>query len=156
MPAHAGQLLASVQLAGMPNGATAAHWWAVLRDHIQTRAGMLCDAEFGVEVDVGVSWTRDLAPAIKTFLDGLVAAMHVHDGSERELVSSALSAVGDGDRLWVLLNNPEQALLGRRRLVRPHGAGIAWNPADELCGYFAFRRGSGREAVTASVMSLNQ
>jgi hypothetical protein len=91
---------------------------------------------------------------VKSLLDGLVAALHVHDGSHRDHVTAALTELGDGERLWRLLNNPEVAVLGERRLVRPHGQKIAWNPADELCAYFAIVRSNRHDALTVKVIAL--
>lgn len=154
--APSGQLLASAQLTDMPTGSTAAHWWVALRTHLYTDASAPYDGPFGIDVEVGSRWNRTLAPSVKALLDGLVAALHVHDGSERDRVSAALSSVGDGDRLWALLNEPDQAIFGKRQLVRPHGTRIAWNPADERCSYFAFVRGRRRDALTARILSLTQ
>jgi hypothetical protein len=93
---------------------------------------------------------------VKTLLDGLISALHVHDLSSREHVAAALDEVGDGERLWELLNDPAMAILGPRRLVRPHGRGIAWNPADERCGFFQFTRSAQADAVTVRIHALSR
>lgn len=149
-----GPTLATAQLAAMPSGNTPAHWWAAFRERLQTPGGTPHAGEFGVRAEVGSAWRRTLAPSVKTMLDGLVAALHVHDGSERDHVSVALSEVGEGEVLWELLNDPAIAIFGQRRLVRSHGSKIAWNPADERCGYIEVLRGSGKDAVTVAIFAL--
>lgn len=153
--ASTGQVLATAQVTDTPTRSTPAHWWAAFRKHLETPAGTLYEGEFGIKADVGLAWSRELAPSVKALLDGLIAALHVHDGSERDHVTAALSDVGQAEPVWALLNDPEHAVLGRRRLVRPHGPRIAWNPADERCGYFELIRGTQREAVTVTISALS-
>ena len=73
-----------------------------------------------------------------------------------QLRTVTLIEVGDGERLWELLNDPAMAILGPRRLVRPHGRGIAWNPADERCGFFQFTRSAQADAVTVRIHALSR
>lgn len=150
-----GQILATVELADMPTGSTPAHWWAAFRNHVEPLVGTLYEGEFGIRVEVGAAWQRSPAQSVKALLDGLIASLHVHDGSARDQVVAALSDVGEGGPLWALLNEPDSAIFGRRRLVRPHGHKIAWNPADERCGYFEVIRGIRREALTVTISSLS-
>jgi len=149
------QVLATAQLSETPRGSSPTPWWAAFRNHLETAVGALYEGEFGIEAAVGSAWTRAIAPSVKALLDGLIAALHVHDGSERNHVTVALSDVGDGDRLWELLNDPGSAVFGRRRLVRPHGPGIAWNPADERCCYFELIRGTRQEALTVTILAMS-
>lgn len=149
-----GKVLAAARLVEMPSGGTPAHWWAAFSDHLETRDDKLYEGEFAIRAAVGSAWKRSLAPSVKSFLDGLIAALHVHDGSGREHLTAALDEIGEGDLLWELLNDPAKALFGRRRLVRPHGSRIAWNPADERCGYFELLRGTQPGALTVTVIEL--
>lgn len=149
-----GPVLANGRLADTPPGDTPAYWWAAFRRAVETRVNLPIDGEFGVLAEVGSTWRRSLAPSIKAPLDGLIAALHVHDGSQVEHVTAALNDIGDGALLWDMLNDPGTAIFGRRRLVCPHGQGIAWNPADERCGYFAFVRGTGQDAITFAIVAL--
>lgn len=153
------QLFAKVRLIEAPTRRSAAHWWAALRQQLPPALESpyrekSYDGEFGIRAELGSAWKGDIAASVKAFLDGLVAALHVHDGSERRRVTAALSTVGDGDRLWTLLNDPAAALLGRRQLVRPHRQGIAWCPADERCGYFELVRSRRDEAVIVAIVAL--
>ncbi len=150
-----GRVLATAQVADMPGGGTPAHWWAAFRDRLDSRVGAPHEGEFAVVAEVGSAWRRALSPSVKALLDGLIAALHVHDGSNRDHVVAALGEVGDGRRLWALLNDPDGAIFGRRRLVRPHGLGIAWNPADERCGYFELVRVPRPEALTVTISDLS-
>lgn len=147
-----GQLLAAAGLADNPRGNTPTHWWSAFREQLQTQGGTLHVGEFAIRAKLGSAWSqRALAPSVKALLDGLIAALHVHDGSERDHVTTALNEVGDGASLWTLLNDPGTAILGRRRLVRPHGRKMAWNPADERCEYFEFTRSTQREALIVTI-----
>jgi len=152
--APAGPVLATALLSDMPLEVTSpAIWWAAFRkNHLHLHESKQYGGEFGVRAELGSSWRRSLSPSVKALLDGLIAALHVHDGSERSHVVAALNDVGDGERLWQLINDPGIAILGQRRLVGPHGRRIAWNPADERCGYFAFVRG--KEEAALSVTTL--
>lgn len=150
-----GQVLATAQLADMPSGSTPAHWWASFRNNLEPLVRTPYEGEFAIKAEVGSAWQRDLPPSVKALLDGLIAALHVHDGSGYDHVVAALSDIGDGGRLWALLNDPEIAIFGPRRLVRPHGPRIAWNPADERCGYFELVRVSRSGALTATILELS-
>lgn len=149
-----GNVIARAQLASMPAGTTTAHWWACFREQLEVYPSQPYNGEFGVVAEAGSAWRHGLAPAVKSLLDGLVAALHVHDRSHPNHVSAALSALGDGERLWGLLNDPQIAIFGQRRLVHPHGQKIAWSPADERCGYFALVRSARQEALTVAVVAL--
>lgn len=159
VPPLGGQLLASARLVDLPPGSTPAHWWSAFRQQLKVHGeiGTPYGGEFGITVELGSVWgRRGIAPAVKTLLDGLISALHVHDLSSREHLAAALDEVGDGERLWGLLNDPAMAILGPRRLVRPHGRGIAWNPADERCGFFQFTRSAQADAVTVRIHALSR
>ena len=157
--APTGQVLAAARHAEVPGGSTAAQWWSAFREQLKMQgpAGALHEGEFGIRAEFGSVWShRELAPAIKSLLDGFIAALHVHDGSGRDHVTAALNAVGDGECLWNLLNESEIAILGRRRLVRPHESKLAWNPANERCGFFEVTRTTQHDALTVTIYALAQ
>ena len=80
------------------------------------------------------SWSGPtVAAVVKPLLDGLVSALHAHNGAHHDVLLPRLAHLGQPDAIWSLLCSPDAALLGTRRLIRPHGERIAWNPADELC-----------------------
>jgi len=149
-----GTIIARGQLTSMPIRNAPAHWWFSFRRQLEADGNRPFAGQFGVVADAGLAWRGGLAPSVKSLLDGLVAALHVHDGSHHERVVSALNDLGDGERLWGLLNNREIAVLGERRLARPHGDKIAWNPADERCGHFALVRRDRAGALAVAVVAL--
>lgn len=157
VPAPIGRVLASARLTEVPPGFTPAHWWLAFRERLQLEGEVAAmhEGDFGIRVELGSTFSnRRVAPLVKALLDGVIGAVHVHDGSARDHVTAALSEIGDGNRLWNLLNDPGTAVLGPRRLVRPHGRRIAWNPADERCGFFAVTRATRSAALTASIHEM--
>lgn len=129
-------------------------WWRLFRTARIEKADTVRPIDtFGLSVDV---WTPNpdqwLPPRLKGMLDGLVSAMHFHDGSSAELIRSRLHEhLGHDD--WNLLLDSTVALLGVRRLLRPHMRSFAWNPADELCDDFEVRIHSGAPGVEATVFA---
>ncbi|MEJ7634544.1 hypothetical protein [Aeromicrobium sp.] len=154
-PEFSGRLLATASLEEPARGQTPLTWWFALRQRFQAQSDLLHQGQFAITVEVGVGWHGgQLSSMLKPFLDGLISALHVHDGSSRERITTALGGAGAGGRLWNLLNDPAIAILSPRRLVRPHGSGIAWNPADELCGSFRVIRSQREEAVAVAVHAI--
>lgn len=91
-----------------------------------------------------------LGPRLKPMLDGLVSALHAHDGSSRENLEPRLDHALGGQN-WQLLTESSRSVLPIRRLLRPHGERFAWNPADELCSGFDVRVRVGAPEVKAAV-----
>jgi len=149
-------VLARVSLAESIRENTPLAWWAALRDRVQVEAREIHRGQFAIDVQLGKAYRgAGIASVIKPLLDGLVSALHSHDGSSHEVIAASLGDVGDAERLWRLLNDPAGAILGRRRLVRPHGSRTAWNPADELCGAFRVTRGNRQDVLTAVVAAMD-
>lgn len=72
---------------------------------------------------------------VKSLVDGVVSAMHEHDGSDLDAIVSRLGvalSVPAGEVRELLLDD-SSAILGRRRLLWPRSSGVQWNPADEAC-----------------------
>jgi hypothetical protein len=71
----------------------------------------------------------------KCLLDGVIAAFHVHNGSDLETVPVRIGAKLNRPQFKVVekLMNPVSSPLGARQLLRQFGSGIQWNPADDLC-----------------------
>lgn len=130
-----GDVVAEVTLDEFPDDREkVGSWWALMRSRLVTHS-----AEVGTEFIVDVAVRGAMSPfvsLIKPALDRLVSALHVHDGTYAEHVQGALARYGDPAQLWSVLIDPRDAILGRRVLARPHGAGIAWNPADDRCAGF--------------------
>lgn len=135
-------LLATVQteLAAVPHDPGG--WWALLRSRI-TRHAETHSGTFTVDVRLDGAWTGPgIAGIVKPLLDGLISALHVHNREHAGALADRLGVLGDPDTVWAALCDPTAAVLGPpRTLVRPHGAKVAWNPADELCTSFRVQGG---------------
>jgi hypothetical protein len=102
------------------------------------------------------SWTgTQIAGATKSMLDGLVSALHCHDGSNPDVLRPRLTASGDPSEMWHMLCDSSTAVLGRRTLIRAPGSRLAWNPADHLCTAFRVRvRSGGTRGISAVVRAV--
>jgi hypothetical protein len=95
-------------------------------------------APFGLELVVGATGHERPAPAkiVKPLVDGVIAALHAHDGSALDDVSERLHAQlpdESASDIAGLLVDESAAALGQRRLLWPRMSGVQWNPADDLC-----------------------
>lgn len=77
----------------------------------------------------------NLAGEVKPIFDGVISALHQHDGNDGDEVSRRISSrLGKEPReLLELLNEPSTNVLGTRRLVWRRATYVQWNPADERC-----------------------
>ena len=85
-------------------------------------------------IHVPKNTSLNLTSVIKPVFDGIMAACSRHDGSEINLVAERLATALDIDQkdLICLLGDKTMAILGARKLVRPRGSGLQWNPNDDL------------------------
>ena len=69
---------------------------------------------------------------VKVLVDGVVSAIHRHDGSQLELLAERLSGrlAVPADRVAQLLTG-DPAALGTRKLLWPYRQFVQWNPADD-------------------------
>jgi hypothetical protein len=117
--------------------ASAATIWAAVRS--ARPAGLLelrAPEVFGMEMTVTApdGARRSLPALTKVLLDGCIAALHDHDGTDRDQIASRLAVKAGLDRATVIgLLEPVGAVLGPRRLLHRFGAGVQWNPADDRC-----------------------
>lgn len=117
-----------------------AEWWAAIRPRINVALKTTYRGDYSVAVELHGVWrTTTLAGLIKPMMDGLISALHAHDGSMRTELLERLPGRDTGAHTWAQLLDQHCAILGTRRLVRPHGRRIAWNPADERCSAFAIQ-----------------
>ena len=88
-----------------------------------------------LSLDVPPARARSLHQLVKVVVDGVVASMHVHDGTALGEVTARLAGKGHGTgaELTAMLGDARWAALGARTLVRPFRSGVIWNPADDLC-----------------------
>ncbi|MDP9403608.1 MAG: hypothetical protein M3P85_09810 [Actinomycetota bacterium] len=70
---------------------------------------------------------------VKVLVDGVVSALHTHDGTQLEVLADRLSQrlCVPGDQLADLLTDSPVAVLDRRRLLWPFQSFVQWNPADD-------------------------
>ena len=147
-----GSTVASVSLEELPRAPNkAASWWAAIRDIVSISSHEITP-EYTVEVHVREAVPRFVS-LVKPMLDGLISTLHSHDGSNADHIRNALDSFGEPARLWSLLVDPSTSVLGRRVLVRPHGPGIAWNPADERCSAFSIMPAVNGSALNAVIRS---
>ena len=88
----------------------------------------------GLTVDISAPREVHLASVMKPLIDGVIAAFHAHDGSDgAELAQRVADPLFlDQHEVRTLLDGSERAVLGRRRLLWRRGAGVQWNPGDDL------------------------
>jgi hypothetical protein len=70
---------------------------------------------------------------VKILVDGVICALHTHDGTQLELVAERLGtrlSVPAADLAGLLSGNPS-GVLGARRLLWPFRDFVQWNPADD-------------------------
>lgn len=111
--------------------------WAAVRPVIPTGPPTPdLGSTFGMEITVSApdASRRSLPALTKVLVDGCIAALHDHDGTDWEELAARVAAKAglDRDRVVELLQ-PLGAPLGTRRLLHRFGAGVQWNPADDLC-----------------------
>lgn len=133
-------------------------WWAAFRSaalrHTQV-AGH--EGRFAVDLKLPNSWHPvRVANALKPLLDGLISALHTHDGTNRDGLLPRLGVLDEPDTAWSMLCDPAFDLLGRRVLLRPYRTGLKWNPADDRCHAFRLCTEPWRVArVTAELSSMS-
>jgi hypothetical protein len=113
-------------------------WLACRRAQIETTNRVLGpQVRFGVRIGVraGSGGTRNVAAFVKPLLDGLVASLQHHDGSDvADLAARLGEQLGEPpDLVRRLLTAPGRSPLGRTRLLWRWGKPVQWNPADDRC-----------------------
>ena len=75
----------------------------------------------------------NLTAVIKPLLDGVIAALHSHDGSALEDLSNRLAGklATSPSTVARALMDTQSAVLGQRRLVHPFRHFVQWNSADD-------------------------
>jgi hypothetical protein len=75
-------------------------WWAEFRPHVRASNAARASESFTIDVALGGAWpgTR-LAGVVKPMLDGLVSALHRHDGSGRDDLLPRLAHLGDPEQV---------------------------------------------------------
>jgi hypothetical protein len=159
----AGELLGSIGFAAPAEAfraPTAGRWWLAAR-----RAGFTAHAQTTTVPDrlalrVSVSpperWRGSLASLVKPLTDGLIAAMHAHEGPVDPVLGPAPTIDPDltRDEFRALLLEPTRAPLGRVRLVVPWGTTLQWLPADDRIVALDIRLTTDRDPGTVTAEAL--
>ncbi len=87
-------------------------------------------------LDIKLSGEVKIAPILKPMLDGLIASLQAHDGSNEGQLRSVFAAFGDADELWRQVTADDHAVLGVWKMLLPRGGGAMWSPGDDRCSAF--------------------
>jgi hypothetical protein len=124
-------------LGSRPPTGPAELWLAIRRGDtgVADGAGGL-DGPFGVRVTLVTPRSMHPVPVLKSILDAVVSAFHVHSGGP----SLRAAATRIAERLSIsedevadVLSDPRLGLLGAVDLVRPYRSYVMWNPSDDRC-----------------------
>jgi hypothetical protein len=114
--------------------------WYAMRTSALAVIGMRQDvaAPYGLELVLGAPSSPRTQPAkvVKPLVDGVIAAMHAHDGRALGEVAGRLRAQlpsATAQEIAELLVDERANVLGQRRLLWLRATGVQWNPADDLC-----------------------
>jgi hypothetical protein len=113
-------------------------WFALREAIVNARASADPAQPYSLQLTLAVPIGERSAPAkmIKPLVDGVIAALHFHDGTALDELSGRVLVqvpTSSAERIAKLLTDERSAVLGQRRLLWPRGAGVQWNPADDLC-----------------------
>jgi hypothetical protein len=138
---HRGRILARWNIpiessAVLKNVASVWHLMKSRSDQVEARLGR-DPALFGLTVTIRAPQRSYLSPPalLKSLFDGILSALHSHNGQEVDVVSERLARklnLPQGEVAGDLMS-AEMQVLGARRLVWPFGGFIQWNPADDRC-----------------------
>ena len=107
--------------------------WLAVRRQVPTAPRHI--GFYGLAVTLTTPFPVKMAAVTKPLLDGIVAGLHAHNGTDLWLVSARLAAklALSTQEVASLLTEPAAGVLGIRTLLRRHGVGIKWNPGDDEC-----------------------
>lgn len=113
-------------------------WQALRAARVEVLASPGPTSPFGLRLELGQAPGERLRPAkiVKPLVDGVVAALHYHDGSELLDLSHRLQTqlgAESAESVAELLTDEHATPLGKRQLLWARAAGVQWNPADDRC-----------------------
>lgn len=92
-------------------------------------------AWFGMRVRIrrGANGPAGATSMLKALLDGVISALHVHDGHDLDEIARRLERMlgAPAAELRTHLMDESAAVLGTRDLLWLRGANVQWNPADD-------------------------
>jgi len=113
------------------------YWKTFKESNVAISSNVSYSGNFGMDIQVLMPERKgfNLAAVVKSMLDGIIAAFHVHSGNQMELVSERLSRNLSVEAQYVkkLLLDDSCAVLGRRDLLHQFKNNVQWNPADDKC-----------------------
>lgn len=113
--------------------------WLNLKRHAWGLAGgaTATHAPFGLRVRItrGQGGASHVAAMVKPLVDGIVAAMHQHDGRDLMRLATRVAQATSADAAEIArhLRDGSRAALGARRLLWARRSSVQWNPADHRC-----------------------
>ncbi|MGE0569850.1 MAG: hypothetical protein AB7H85_11950 [Dehalococcoidia bacterium] len=134
-------------------------WHSVRTGDFEGEAFLASTEKFSLRValEIGASHFRPtVVPLLKPVLDGLVTALHSHDGRDLDQICARLSTrlpILANEVSALLVHNPA-TLLGTRRLVWPFRDGLQLNPADDRLAAAEFAvtlSGDGETRICAEI-----
>lgn len=113
-------------------------WHAMKTGKIITLAGHPSPpSQYGLhlQLDVPCGTRVRLAEIVKPLFDGVISALHYHDGTDEDELSHRVAAsVGAGPQdVSALLQAKTATILGRRKLLHRFRDNVQWNPQDDSC-----------------------
>lgn len=112
-------------------------WYALRRAEIDTYAPLAPGRPYGLRLLLELPSGTPAAPAglVKPLLDGVISALHRHDGSALAELSRRVATQlhASAEQVAAMLVDESNVILGSRRLLWARAAGVQWNPADDLC-----------------------
>jgi hypothetical protein len=115
-------------------------WLALARGNVEVvEPACAPETRFAVKVEVRPPHGRQpvWGNLVKEIFDGVICALQAHtDTTVLPEVAARLATVISADRAEIEkhLLDPRRAVLGAMpRLVKPYGAGVQWQPADNWC-----------------------
>jgi hypothetical protein len=112
--------------------------WYTLKSILNDTGVGRTNRVFGVEVSLVIPGQDSLSSAaaiVKPLLDGVIAALHAHDGRDLQGVGGRIAQQLsiDPEEVVSLLMRDAGAVLGVRTVVRPYRNAVQWYPDDESC-----------------------
>jgi hypothetical protein len=100
----------------------------------------------------------DAASLVKPLVDGVVSALHRHDGHDLDELSRRLAflhGIGPAAARELLVDD-QTAALGTRRLLWRRSGGVQWDPGDDACvvGELRLERGAPAWALSGELFEV--
>lgn len=112
-------------------------WHATKLGAVDARHALANGDVYGVEIALKVPNTARLnvAAVSKPLLDGLLAGLDCHDGTDVDYIADVVSREAgiEPSLAATLLMTSKSALFGPRRAIWKRGHGVQWNPPDDRC-----------------------